>query len=948
MGWKGKIERIDEVTWEISKTHKKGMRVPTKIFASPNLLEGMKNDMTLEQGTNVAFLGGIYKNSVVLPDGHQGYGFPIGGVAATDAEEGVISPGGVGYDINCLPGDTDVLSSLGYRRNIEDVSPGDEVTVMNDSHAKPTEVILTQERTDECLYKISTGLGYEIKATGDHPILTRNGMKEVLDLSEGEEVALHPFNGVKYEDPKPHLILSESEFKGPIREELEKRGLLPLSADNEKLPYLLKIFGYLLGDGTVYDKNTVFYGKKEDLKEVKEDLGVLGYSAKVYERERKYDIDGKKFEGTEFHLKASARSLVKLLLKLGYPKGNKTGNEIEVPEWISNLPKWMKRLFLASFFGAEMSKPKTSNGYNFYMPEVKFSRKKVDGSGDPDFLYQISELLEDFDVDSTVSKTSEYDGKIIYRLLVQGVTDNLLSLWGKIGYEYNLQRKELAAAAVAFLRLKRSVKREREEIRKEINENEEELSIEELVSKYGDVVNRRFVERSLWGDTSEVRPPRNFVKFDEFKENFVSGEIVFDNVVDIEKIEHGGKVYDFTVGDENHNFVANGMVVSNCGVRLLRTDFEKEEVSPNIRDLTDTLFENVPSGVGSESKVGFSKSDLDDILENGAKSVVERGYGREEDPEVLEEEGCIEAADSSKVSSKAKDRGRSQVGSLGSGNHFLEVQYVDQVFDKKVAEKFGITHEGQVMAMIHTGSRGFGHQVCSDNLRKMEDAAGDYGIDLPDRELVNVPVKSKEGQDYLSQMACAANFAWANRQMITHWTRQSFKEVFDRDPETMGLDIIYDVAHNIAKFEKHKVNGSEKEVCVHRKGATRALPPGHPEVPKIYRDVGQPVIIPGNMGSASYVMVGAEDSMEKTFGSTAHGAGRTMSRRGAKGKFWGEDVKDELWEENHIYVKATHGSVIAEESPGAYKNIDEVAKVSDKAGIGTMVARLRPMGVAKG
>lgn len=396
---------------------------------------------------------------------------------------------------------------------------------------------------------------------------------------------------------------------------------------------------------------------------------------------------------------------------------------------------------------------------------------------------------------------------------------------------------------------------------------------------------------------------------------------------------------------EYHSTAENDI---NCGVRLLRTELEKSDVEPNLKELVNKLFENVPSGVGSKSKVKLSVSELEEVLEGGAQQIVENGYGRPEDPERLEENGRLENADASSISSKAKNRGKSQVGSLGSGNHFLEVQYVDEIYDSDVAKKFGITHEGQVMAMIHTGSRGFGHQVCSDNLRGMEKAAKEYGIELPDRELVNVPIHSEEGQDYLTQMACAANFAWSNRQMITHWARRTFSQVFDQDDEDLGLDIIYDVAHNIAKFEEHQIDGNKKEVCVHRKGATRAFPPGHSGIPQKYRSVGQPVLIPGNMGTASYVLVGTEESMEETFASTAHGAGRRMSRTGAKGEFWGEDVKDELWEKEGIYVKATHGSVIAEEAPGAYKDVDSVVEVSDKAGIGSLVARLRPMGVAKG
>lgn len=379
----------------------------------------------------------------------------------------------------------------------------------------------------------------------------------------------------------------------------------------------------------------------------------------------------------------------------------------------------------------------------------------------------------------------------------------------------------------------------------------------------------------------------------------------------------------------------------------MRTDLEKSDIEPKIKNLTETLFRNVPSGVGSKSKVRLSKTQLDELLEQGAGWCVENGYGWNEDLDRLEANGRLDGADASAVSSKAKDRGMPQVGSLGSGNHFIEVQYVDKIFDPEIAKAFGIINENQFTVMIHTGSRGFGHQVCSDSLRRMEKAAKKYGIELPDRELVNVPLNSQEGQDYFSVMACAANFAWANRQMITHWARETLQDVLEREAEEMGLHIVYDVAHNIAKFENHKVDGEQKKVCVHRKGATRAFPPDHPEVPQRYRRVGQPVLIPGDMGTASYVLVGTEQGMQETFGSTAHGAGRRMSRSGAKRKFWGGNVQKELAEKG-IYVKATHGSVIAEEAPGAYKSVDAVARVSHDAGIAKLVARLKPMGVAKG
>jgi tRNA-splicing ligase RtcB len=385
----------------------------------------------------------------------------------------------------------------------------------------------------------------------------------------------------------------------------------------------------------------------------------------------------------------------------------------------------------------------------------------------------------------------------------------------------------------------------------------------------------------------------------------------------------------------------------NCGVRLLRTNLEKGDVVPKLRQLVETLFRNVPSGLGSTGHVKLTPAQLDLVLENGASWAVENGFGWKEDLERLEEGGCMAGADAKKVSAEAKHRGFPQLGSLGSGNHFLEVQAVDKIYEPEIAHKFGIDHEGQVTVMIHTGSRGLGHQICSDYLRLMERTFHQYKITLPDRELVNVPFTSPEGQAYFSAMACAANYAWANRQMIVHWVRQSFEQVFGRDAESLGLHIIYDVAHNIAKLEKHRVDGGDCKVVVHRKGATRAFGPGHPDIPSIYRDVGQPVLIPGDMGTASYVLVGTEQAMQETFASTAHGAGRHMSRSAALREFRGEDVRREL-ESRGIIVRAAKLSVIAEEAPGSYKQVDRVCDISHRAGIARKVARLVPLGVAKG
>lgn len=385
----------------------------------------------------------------------------------------------------------------------------------------------------------------------------------------------------------------------------------------------------------------------------------------------------------------------------------------------------------------------------------------------------------------------------------------------------------------------------------------------------------------------------------------------------------------------------------NCGVRILRTELTYEEVKPHLRELAEQLFRNIPSGLGSRGKLSLSASELDRVLAEGAEWSVERGYGWGEDPEYTEERGSMEGADPAKVSKVAKDRGREQLGTLGSGNHFLEIQVVDKIYDPKIAEAFGITHVGQVTVMVHTGSRGLGHQVCSDYLKVMEVASRKYNMPLPDRELVSVPANSREAEDYFSAMKAAANFAWANRQIITHWAREVFSKIFRRSADSLDMHIIYDVAHNIAKLEEHVVNGARKLVYVHRKGATRAFPPGHALIPQKYKDVGQPVLIPGSMGTASYILVGTAKSMELTFGSAPHGAGRVLSREAAKREYRGSSIAESL-ERRGIVVRAASLAVVAEEAPGAYKDVDRVAEVAERAGIAKRVVRLVPISVVKG
>ena len=386
----------------------------------------------------------------------------------------------------------------------------------------------------------------------------------------------------------------------------------------------------------------------------------------------------------------------------------------------------------------------------------------------------------------------------------------------------------------------------------------------------------------------------------------------------------------------------------NCGGRLLTTNLDEKDVRPKLKELVDNIFMNVPSGVGEKGKLRLNFGELNKVLDFGAKWAVENGYGWEEDLERLEEGGSIKFADHTKVSDKAKKRGAPQLGTLGAGNHFLEVQRVEKIFLPEIAKKFGITHEGQITVMIHTGSRGLGHQVASDYIRVMEQAARKYGIKLLDPQLACAPVKSKEAEDYFAAMSAAANFGFTNRQLITHWVRESFGKVFGEDPEDLGMHLVYGVAHNIAKLEEHIVDGKRMKVYVHRKGATRAFAAGREELSQLYRDVGQPVLIPGDMGTSSYVLVGTQKAMEETFGSTCHGAGRVMSRHAALRKFRGEEIKRELWEKKHIYVRSASNRVAAEEAPDAYKDVNEVVRAVEGAGISRIVAKMVPLGVVKG
>jgi tRNA-splicing ligase RtcB len=405
----------------------------------------------------------------------------------------------------------------------------------------------------------------------------------------------------------------------------------------------------------------------------------------------------------------------------------------------------------------------------------------------------------------------------------------------------------------------------------------------------------------------------------------------------------GVGAFDFDTGIISPGFCGYDI---SCGVRMLRTNLNENDLKPRIKELIESLFRNVPSGLGSKGKIRLNFNQLNEVLDTGAEWAVKNGYGWQRDLERMEDRGRMKDADDSRVSEKAKKRGIPQLGSLGSGNHYLEVQRVDKIFLPDIAKVMGIEKEGQVTAMIHCGSRGLGHQVATDYIRVMEKVMPKYGIKIPDKELACAPAQSNEGQDYFKAACSAVNFALANRQMILHWVRESFEKVFRKSPEDLGLELIYDVSHNIIKKEEHEIDGKRRKVWIHRKGSTRGFPPFNPVLPDIYKNIGQPVIIGGSMGTYSYLLVGTENG-KNTFFSTAHGAGRVMSRHAALRMKRGEEVKRDL-ENRGISVRSAGWKTLAEEADFAYKNVTEVVETCEKAGISKIVCRLKPLGVVKG
>jgi tRNA-splicing ligase RtcB len=982
--FRGPLEQVDACCWRIPKSYKQGMRVDGLIFTNARLLEQLKADQAPDQVANVAFLPGIQYASLAMPDIHWGYGFCIGGVCATDpAEGGVITPGGIGFDINCITYDTLVLNHHGYTRRIGEMAEEwrtAELACFDLQEARQRATSIGHwfgQKPRQPIVRILTESGDTARATDDHPFWTPTGMVPLGQLKEGDTVAIAPFQGVPYERPSEDVILTEEDVRAKLAELkpnagghrdaqvfrfLKERRLLPLRYSSPALPYLCKVLGFVFGDGNIHfaggdGKGVVcFYGKATDLELIRADIFRLGFTPScVYTRDRTHSIHNGyaeyQFERTEEWFKVVGTGFALLLACLGAPVGNKACKDYDAPSWLERAPLWQLRLFLAALFGAELTTPASMTGHGTVLaqPTLGMNKKPECVAGGKHFLERLSRWLARFGVETqsilleSLPSIGDGSGSQRLRLILTTKIESQLNLYSRIGYEYNRKRSGLAALAVQYLKHKRN----RLEQRMVGHERKRALVAVQVGSE-------TFEDTSDSPAALETFMPRvgkGFPTFAEFCAAHRAGAedsgMVWERVAAVEPVDdYDGLVYDFTVNHPDHNFIANGFVVSNCGVRLVRSNLFYREVKPHLRTLVEELFRNVPTGVGRSGRYKFDKKELHNLLSQGSRYLTGRGLATHGDIEHTEAEGRLDGADPDAVSDHALNRGADQCGTLGSGNHFLEVQVVDHVFDEEAARVMGLEKD-MICVMIHSGSRGLGYQVCDDALAMLRKAPQKYGIDLPDRQLACAPVESPEGQRYIKAMRAAANFAWCNRQLLMQQAREVFALVFGRSWQELQMNLVYDVCHNIAKFEEHTVNGKRKRVWVHRKGATRAFPPDHPEIPAVYRKIGQPVIIPGDMGRASWVLIGQAGSMERTFGTTCHGAGRAMSRTASVKEAAGRRIDKEL-EARGIIARAQSRKGLAEEQPKAYKDVDDVVEVVDQAGLSKKVARMRPIGVIKG
>lgn len=993
------LKKINEYCWEVPRSG--DMRVPGRIYTDESMVKAVHQDGTVKQVSNVATLPGIVRASFAMPDVHQGYGFPIGGVAAFDWEEGIVSPGGVGYDISCLLSDARILNHHGYTFTISEMEKFWPMSSLKCRDFKEgventTPIVgYLKIPPQNPVYRLTTTGGDDILATADHPFWTPGGMVELERLTVGDNIARYPFEGVPYQAPDNEILVDEEAVRSLLAEQgkgdggnalaqvlnqLKKRDLLPLRKDSPQLPYLIKLAGFVMGDGCMYftggsgKGRTWFFGEEADLEEIRADVRMTGFTpSRIYRRERNHKIRTSygefEFKSEETAFKVAGSAFASLLAAIGTPIGRKATQDFCVPQWLFNAPRWQQRLFLAAYFGAELSLPKASpkKNHNFSTPILSMNKREGFIKSGTRFLEDISKLLEGFGVETKkISQRREQinaDGSNSHRLrlIFSSKPESLINLWRRVGFEYNRKRQNLGMLAIEYLRQKVRILNRRNEIAAQaIAMAAADVSFPKIFAQLagqGHNINESFLKRAILDERSTgARIGMQFETFDEFCNHAATGitdsGMVWGTIESLETVDlseekaYDGYVYDFTVAHPDHNFIANGFVVSNCGVRLATTHLEEKDVTPKVKELVTALYQGIPCGVGSKGSVRLSIDEEKKVLRQGSQWAVKNGFGEKSDIEHTEEGGCLPDADPELISDRALQRGKKQLGTLGSGNHFIEVGVVEEVFDSEAARVFGL-FEGQVTVMLHSGSRGLGHQICDDYLAFMTKHVKNLPIELPDRQLACAMIQSEEGKRYLSAMACGANYAWANRQIMMHKSREIFLQFFGISPRNLGMTLLYDVCHNIAKKETHLVDGKERVLCVHRKGATRAFPALHPAVPEVYRQMGQPVIIPGDMGTASYVLVGTHKAMEETFGSTCHGAGRVLSRTAAKKKAKGRAIYREL-EEKGIFVKSKGKHTMAEEMPEAYKDISQVIEVVHGAGISKKVAKLRPIAVVKG
>jgi tRNA-splicing ligase RtcB len=900
----------------------------------------------------------------------------------------------VGYDINCLAYGSLIVHELGYHRPIgamADAWRSAELACYNLGEARRAAAGVVRwfgQRPREPVLRVVTEAGDEVLATADHPFWTPDGMRPLADLGPGDQVGYAPFQGVPYEAPSEAVILDEDDFaakwaqlRKPVGGNglaqavglLRERGLLPLRYSSPALPYLCKVLGFVFGDGNLHfagenEKGVVsFYGGAGDLEAIRADLLRIGMvPSRIYFRQRSHSIRTpygvSAFERREEWFKVVGSGFAVLLACLGAPVGNKAERDYSLPAWLDGAPAWHRRLFLAALFGAELTSPATVTGHPtvFFAPTLGMNKRPAFCPGGKRFLENIAAWLRPFGVETQAIlvedaiETPAGRPSQRLRLVLSSRAESLLNLWSAVGYEYNRARSHKAALAVQYLKHKAAHLAARTATAREaVALAGQGVPRGQIMERFvGPQINQRFIERALYcGRPFTPRVAEHFPSFADFcavRGDLPGGDgMVWERIARIEPADdYTGDVYDFTVDHPDHNFIANGFVVSNCGVRLVRSNLSFKEVKPHLRTLVEELFREVPTGVGKKGKYHFNDKELKQLMAEGPRYVVRRGLGTARDIDFTEAHGRLDGADPDMVSDRALARGAQQCGTLGSGNHFLEVQIVDEIFDADAAAVMGLEKD-QVCVMIHSGSRGLGYQVCDDALAMLRKAPEKYGIALPDRQLACAPVNSPEGQRYLAAMRAAADFAWCNRQLLMQQAREVFATVFGQSWQELQMNLIYDVCHNIAKLEEHTVGGRRKRVWVHRKGATRAFPPDHPEIPAAYRKIGQPVIIPGDMGRASWVLVGQPGSMERTFGTTCHGAGRAMSRTAAVKEAGGRRIDKEL-EARGVIARAQSRRGLAEEQPKAYKNVDEVVEVVHRAGLSKKVARMRPIGVIKG